>query len=324
MFLNISRQPQAVQDRLFEYRNLYPNEVVTDYMFPGIKGLKAFKKIRKIDFSKYQRILLRRGHALGDIIMTFPLMNYLKSLGKEVHINTNTRYEIRGASCISGKPSYKYEGYDLILNLDGILEKDHLDKKLFKVNRVDIYNKFLNVKNIGNDWNIDYPNIDVDLQGAIIGIQITGSKEKYKSIDLEPLMSELDNRGIKFYIIDSNPDSCFPYKNKVQMPTDVLGLLNIFKRLKGILCFDSGPLWITHVTNTPAFAIVGPTSGKKIIARHPNDKSVFYDTKQDFKCKSKKHGCGESAQDCNKRFSCLQNVSHERLITEFTNWMEGL
>lgn len=165
MFLNVSRQPQAVQDRFLEYRSLYPNEVVTDYIFPGTKSLKAFKKIKKLDLNKYQRVLLRRGHALGDIIMTFPLMNYLKSLGKEVHINTNTRYEIRGARCISGKPYYKYEGYDLILNLDGILEKDHLDKKLFKVNRVDIYNKFLNLKKIGNDWNIDYPDIDVDLQG---------------------------------------------------------------------------------------------------------------------------------------------------------------
>ena len=323
MFLNISRQPQAVQDRFLEYSSLYPNEVVTDYMFPGIKGLKSFKKINKLDLSKYQSVLLRRGHALGDIIMTFPLMNYLKSLGKEVHINTNTRYEIRGVSCISGKPTYKYEGYDLILNLDGILEKDHLDKKLFKVNRVDIYNKFLNLKKIGNDWNIDYPDFDVDLQGATIGIQLSGSKEKYKSVNLQPLMKELDKRGIKFYIID-NTNTQLPYENTVQMPTDVLGLLNIFKRLKGILCFDSGPLWISHMTNTPAFAIVGPTSGKKIIARHPNDKSVFYDTKQDFKCKSRKHGCGELAQDCKKQFSCLQNVSHARLITEFTNWIEGL
>jgi hypothetical protein len=323
MFLNISNQPQAVQDRFFEYRSLYPNEVVTDYMFPGVKNIKAFKTIKKLDLSKYQSVLLRRGHALGDIIMTFPLMNYLKSLGKSVHINTNTRYEIRGVNCISGKASHKYEDFDLILNLDGILEKDHLDKKLFEINRVDIYNKFLNFKNIGNDWNIEYPNIDTDLQGAEIGIQLSGSKEKYKSVDLRPLMRELNNRGIKFYVID-NANTQLPYENKVQIPTDVLGLLNIFKRLKGILCFDSGPLWISHVTNTPAFAIVGPTSGKKIIARHPNDKSVFYDTKQDFKCKSKKHGCGELAQDCEKQFSCLQNVSHARLITEFTNWMEGL
>lgn len=321
MFLNISRQPQAVQDKFLEYHSLYPNEVVTDYMFPSVKNLKVFEKIKKLDLNKYQSVLLRRGHALGDIILTFPLMNYLRSLGKEVHINTNTRYVIRGVDCISGKPTYEYEDYDLILNLDGILEKDHRDKKLFEVNRVDIYNKFLNLKNIGNDWTINYPDIDVDLQGAIIGIQISGSKEKYKSVKLHPLMKELDKRGIKFYIIDDIA-SVYSYKNHVRIPTDVLGLLNIFKRLKGILCFDSGPLWLTHVTNTPAFVVVGPTSGKKIIVRHPNDKSVFYDTKKDFKCK--KHGCGELAKDCNKQFSCLQNVNHERLITEFTIWMKRL
>jgi len=292
-------------------------------MFPSIKSLKAFKKIKKLDFSKYQSVLLRRGHALGDVLMTFPLMNYLKSLGKDVHINTNTRYAIRGLDCISGKAPSKYEGFDLILNLDGILEKDHLDKNLFKVNRVDIYNRFLNIKNIGNNWNIEYPNINVDLQGAIVGIQISGSKEKYKSVRLHPLMEKLNECGIKFYIIDDIA-SVYMYKNHVRIPTDVLGLLNIFKRLKGILCFDSGPLWISHVTNTPAFVIVGPTSGKKVIARHPNDKSVFYDIKQDFKCRSKKNGCGELAEDCNKQFSCLQNVSHERLIAEFTKWVEGL
>lgn len=322
MFLNISRHPQAVLDRFLVYKILYPNEVVTEYMFPEVKDIRAFKKIKKIDFNKYQSILLKRGHALGDIIMTFPLMNYLKGLGKDVTINTNTRYDMRGVDCVSGKATFNYEDFDLTLNLNGILEKDHSDKKLFEINRVDIYNKFLNLKKIGNDWSIDYPNIEVDLQEALVGLQIGGSKN-YKSVNLHPLMEELDKHDIKFYIID-DITSVYSYKNQVRIPTDVLGLLNIFARLKGILCFDSGPLWLSHVTNTPAFVIVGPTSGKKIIARHPNDKSVFYDTKGDFKCKSKKHGCGELAQDCNKQFSCLQNVSHERLITEFTNWMERL
>lgn len=321
MFLNTAKQPQSVMDRGNFYQVLYPGEVVDEQLYPAVKDIRVFKKIKKLDLRKHKSVLLKRGHALGDVIMTFPLMNYLRSLGKDVCIKVNTRYEIRGVDFISGKVPFDYSQFDLILNLDGVSEKDHSDPKLYQLNRVDIYNKFLNFKNIGNNWNVTYPNVDVDLQGAIVGIQIGGSQD-YKSIDLHPLMKRLDEQGIKFYIID-NVASVYSYKNQVCIPTDILGLLNIFSRLKGILSFDSSPLWLSHVTNTPVFVIVGPTSGKKIIARHPNSKTVFYDTKSDFKCKLK-YGCGESALNCNKQYSCLKNVNQERLTNQFITWLEDL
>jgi hypothetical protein len=323
MFLNVSKCPQAIVDNFLQYQSIYPNEAVNEYAFPSISSIPAFKKIKKFDFSKYKKILIKRGHALGDVIMTIPIMNYLKSLGKEVYINTSGQYIIKGVDCILGHPPHFCEKFDLILNLDGVVERDHYDKKLFELNRVDIYKKAIGLEKIGNNWDIEYPKIDIDLQNAVIGIQISGSVANCKSINLTPLLSKLDKQGIRFYIID-NSSRIYSYKNHVRIATDVLGLLNIFSRLKGIICFDSSPLWISHVTNTPAFCVVGPTSGPKIIARHPNKKSVFYDTKLDFSCKSQKHGCGESASDCNKQFSCLKNVNHEKLFTTVINWIKGL
>lgn len=323
MFLNVSGKNQCLQNKFYEYKPVVPNEIVSEEVYPDVKILPKyqFKKIRKIDFTNVESILLRRGHAFGDIVLLFPIVNYLKSKGKKVIVHTNTKYAIPGVDFVADVPVINAEDYDLVIDLDWVLEKDHHDEKYFSVNRADIYKEYLSLKYIENDWTVKFEKVDIDIKDAIVGIQIRGSKS-YKSVRLHFLMEELDRKNIKFYVIDDT--ACvYNYKNHVRIPTDVLGLLNIFKKLKGVLTFDSGPLWFSHVTNTPAFVIVGPTSGEKLIRRHPNKKTTYYDTKIDYGCKLK-HGCGESANKCNKDFSCMKNINQDNFMAKFFNWLNIL
>jgi hypothetical protein len=319
MYQNVSSKPQAIKDYTGMYKPVAPSEIVSELVYNDVSGLKdIFKKLKKIDFSSSERILFRRGHALGDVIMTFPIVNYLRKMGKTVFVHTNTKYAIKGVDFILGRPKIYPEDFDLVIDLNLILERDHYESRYFKVNRVDMYKEFLGLKNIGNDWNIDFPELNIDVEDAVVGIQYTGS-QSFKSIQITPVLDELERRGIRFYVIDDSKYD-LSYKNAVRRPTDVVGLLNIFKKLKGVICYDSGPLWISHVTNTPAFVIAGPTSGKKITCRHPNKKTTYYDTRKHYRC-NLKHGCGESAIKCNKMYSCMKHINYIELNKKLFNWL---
>lgn len=324
MFLNVSGKSQSLSDRFLERRVIHPREVVSEWVYPDITLLpKQFKKINKIDFKGVKSILFKRSHALGDVVMTFPLVNYFESIGVTATIHTNTRYTIPGVKFVIGQPRINPADYDLVVDLNWVLEIDHYNKKYFTVNRVDIYKEYLNLKNIGNDWGADFLKVNTDIKDAVIAIQLKGSTVA-KVIDTSPLLDELEKRNIKFYVIDALGEYKGKYKNAVVKPTDLVGLLNIFLKVKGVLTFDSGPLWLSHITNTPAFVVVGPTSGEKITSRHPNTNTTYYDTKTDYNCEYSPYGCGEGALECNGNFSCLKNVNYDKLKDSFFKWVERI
>ena len=325
MFLNVSGKTQAIRNMYGEYRLVYNNEIISEKVYPDVKLLPGaqFKPLKKIKLNGVNSILLKRGHALGDIVMTFPIVNYLQEKGKIVHVHTNTRYAIPGVDFIRSNPNICAEAYDLIIDLDWVVEIDHYEKEYFEVNRVDIYAEYLNLKNIGNNWNVKFAEEEVDTEDAVVAIQLKGSTAA-KDMNLKPILDGLEKRNIKFYVIDDLKDYNITYKNAVAKQTSVVELMSVFKKVKGVLNFDSGPLWLSHVTNTPAFVIVGPTSGKKITVRHPNSKTTYYDTKLDYGCEFTSTGCGEGGGDCNKQFSCLKAVNYSNLTDKFFTWVEGL
>lgn len=324
MFLNVSGVPQSLKNTFGEYKTVGNKGVVSESVYKDVKLLpKQFKKIKKLDLTGVKKILILRQHALGDVVMLTPLVNYFKSLGIEAKIYASTKYAIKGIDFIVDSFQMHYNDFDLIIDMNRILERDHYEKRYFPVNRVDIYKEYLNIRDIGNNWNAEFSEVDIDVKDAVIGIQLKGSTNA-KSMNLAPLLDELEKRDIKFYIIDDSEKYKGVYKNAVVNPTNVVGLLSAFKRLKGVLTFDSGVLWLSHLTNTPAFVIVGPTSGKKITKRHPNNKTTYYDTKLDYGCKYSPHGCGEGGDLCNKKFSCLKGVNYSRLLNNFNDWLESL
>jgi hypothetical protein len=325
MFLNVSRTNQSLRNLFGDYRLVIPNEIVSDYVFPDVKLALStqFKKIKRINFSGVESILLKRGHSLGDVVMAFPIVNHLMKKGKKVSVHTNTKYAIPGVNFVIARPYIQPDEFDLTINLDLVVERDHYDEKYFGINRVDIYKEYLNLKNIGNDWAVDFLKVDIDTEDAIIAIQLKGSTAA-KNMNIIPLLDELERRNIKFYVIDDLGEFRGSYKNVVEKPTDVVGLLNVFKKVKGVVTFDSGPLWLSHIVNTPAFVIVGPTCGKKLTVRHPNDRTTFYDTKLDYGCIRAPIGCGEGAKECGGKFSCLKNVNHNQLKEKFFEWIETL
>lgn len=325
MFLNVSNKKQCLQNKYLEYASVVPNEVISEQVYPDVKLMskKQFREIKEIDFSGANSVLFKRHHALGDIIMLFPILNHLKKKGKKVDIHVASKYTIPGVDFVIGRPRICYEDYDLVVDLNWVVEKDHYEKEYFAVNRVDIYKEYLNLVDIGNDWSADFPQVDTDIEDVVIGVQLKGSTAA-KSMNLFPLLDELERRNIKFYVIDDLGEHSAVYKNAVVAPANVVGLLNIFKKIKGVLTFDSGPTWLSHITNTPAFVIAGPTCGKKLVKRHPNNKTMCYDTKIDYGCKCAPIGCGEGGEECGKNFSCLKNVNYDNLKNKFFDWIERL
>lgn len=315
MFKNISGKRQGIFDKFGNITILENKEVVSEVVFPNLVNMSTiFAKLDCLSTRKKDRILFKRNFALGDIIMTLPIANYYKDKNScDINVLVSSKYSIEGCNYIQNHPRLNCEDYDTIVNLNGVVEIDHYDSNYFEINRVDIYKEALGIKeDIGNNWRLDFPKKEIQIElveKEVIGIQNSGSKG-FKSIDLTLLIQNLKKNKIKYFIID---------KEKMSL----LSLLNLMEKLKGIIVFDSAPLWLSHVTNTPAFVITGVTSGKKITSRHPNVKTTFFDTKIDGNCPLIS-GCGESASWCNGDFSCMKQLNHTRLKEEFLKWYNYL
>jgi len=66
---------------------------------------------------------------------------------------------------------------------------------------------------------------------------------------------------------------------------------------------DSGPLWLSHFTETPVVVIFGPTNPDARLPYHPlyPEKVKAVETNKHINCKR----CYEAAERCNHEFKCL-------------------
>lgn len=314
MYINSSNTIQSIQDGSW-FEKIYPGEIVSENVFSIVKSLKSFKKIESLNVEAAKSILLKRQYALGDVLMLIPIINYLRRIGKEAYIVTSKNYSLPCTGMFKTGVLNKCNA-DIIVRLDGVVERDHSDSKLFKVPRLDIFLDYLNIKLDKVDWNVH--TYDAEFPKGVIGIQLSGSAP-FKTIDLSKELKVLSKNN-KLFILDKNKVN-FKNPNIFWENVNNVLLLSYMKKMKGIVCFDSGPLWLSHLANIPAFVIVGPTDGKKVIRYHPNKKTMFYTARPDVGCKK---ACGESAGWCGKSYKCMKNIDHKRLLDTMKEWLRRL
>jgi hypothetical protein len=318
MYRNISSVIQVVNDTQCDPVHILPRQIVSHKVLSLVSKLSSFKKV-ELSYD-VDSILLKRSYALGDIILLFPIVSYFKKLGKRTAILAGHRYCIDGVDFV--KDCVNESEYELFVDLNGVIECDHNERKLYNKHRLDIYKEILGLEFKNIDWFIPINKTNVKYSG-VLAVQSSGSQSKFKSIDLRPVIKSLKNNNIFLMreYTDKNHDEI--YRNVIREKTTVRELLEYMVHMRGVVCFDSGPLWLSHVVNIPAFVITGPTYGGKLVRYHPNKKSRWYDTKIDVNC-PKKYGCGELANWCKKSYTCMNNVNYTRLLKEINNWLEDL
>jgi hypothetical protein len=318
MFVNHSKVQQVLYDVMGEVTTVFPNEIVSERVMPLVKRLPSFKKVDPNKMlSTHNNILIRRTHALGDVVLLFPIVNYLKKIGKNVILCANSQYRLEGLNFMISDAKNFIDRFDIAYNLFGVPELDHCDSTLFEKSRLDIYCDFMGIKDLGiPDWTI--PIKCVDFPKDVIGVQLSGSTQ-HKTINTKGIIKALSKK-FKVFIIDRNKPK-FNRPNVLHERVDNATLLAYINKMIGIVCFDSGPLWLSHVANTPAFVIVGPTSGKKVTKYHPNSNTTFYDTKTGVKCK---RACGESMHNCKGKYSCMKSVNQVDLLSKINDWSEAI
>jgi len=314
MYKNISIL-QSIDTLSGESIKIFPNEIISSKVLPVVTRLKQFKKVN-INLLDYNSIVFKRDYALGDVVMLYPIVSYLRKLGKKVTINTSRNYFIDKVDFFNQDISNYLNKFDCILNLNGVLERDHSEPSLFDVHRLDIYLEYLNLSLDDINWKLPLT-FSENENKKYVGFQARGSTFFKGFRNNNVLLNLLETN--KILLIDKNTPN-FKHPNLTHKQLKLSELLQQMSNLKGLICFDSGLFWLSHVVNIPAFVIVGPTSGIKITKYHPNNKTIFYDTKEDIGCKT----CGESGIRCNRSFKCMINFNEDRLINNIKKWIETL
>lgn len=265
-----------------------------------------------------KRFYLLRTFALGDILMLVPLVRYLRELGFDPYIKTVNRYfdilERLGIDHIS----FGFGPDGAGIELDRTVERDHTYPEMQKYHRVQIYMLALGFNTFPKSLNWEYdkksfPKLE-DLKGFkfkkkdYVVFQGSGSTraKSLPKVRIEGIIKALNNKGIKvIYIgnrIELNLDkpelvdvACGRYRFPQLFP--------VFEYAKAAIVMDSGPLWLSHFTETPIVVIFGPTSPNTRMQYHPlyPEKTRVVETNKYINCDP----CFEAAKKCGHKFDCL-------------------
>lgn len=266
---------------------------------------------------------IQRTFALGDTLMTVPAVRYCQHLGWNVRMRVSSEFvpllSFLGINC---EPSfYPAQGFGILM--DWIVEQDIGNHELGQFHRVAIYLKALGLpmpdaKEL--DWTCDlskFPQSPIDLKEPYVVFQGQGAnKRKQLPQDtIERILRDLNDRGVKVYYI-GEPRDLSPIGKRVIATGMKFNFLELFPVIAGARCLisvDSGPLWISHFTNTPTVTILGPSHEKQRLALHPlyPDATLWVPTNEWIGCPS----CYEGAQACQGLIRCL-NSNGERLASE--------
>lgn len=204
-----------------------------------------------------KRIELRRVSALGDVLQLLIALNDFPELKDRVRIFTQFRYkelvERFWGPSFSGQP-------DLVINFDGLVERDATDPEFSKFHRIDIYRQALGFpcevpcKFLEQDHSSYWTSAILDLPGTPYWILNQKGSRIDNSLHPETLKScvEILRKKIPVVLITDNPQSELDYP-------DNLPWRELFKLVAGakrVICTDSGLLWVAHFTRTPVTVIL--------------------------------------------------------------------
>lgn len=293
------------------------------------------------------RILIRRGGALGDLIIlravaaafqrehpTFRLGLRCQDRYYDVFRHDPTYLEVSGA-----KHKEDFE-YDFTISLDQVPEADHrgdcrhraelfrcaMDPKLEL--RVEDWD--LPIPATTRKWVADWmTKRGLDRQRRsrpLIGVQLRGS-HPIKSLPLETmktLVTRLADIG-DILIIEPSDRLVAPLlsddRAHCMAGRDALHAVESMKYLDLVVCFDSSALWMAHCSRTPVLVMLGPTRPSERITMHPLYPSMARAIclNESYKWPDGKVGCEpcfEQQTRCRMKASCLQERKDYPAVVE--------
>jgi len=289
--------------------------------------------LEEMDRKGIRRFYLQRSFSIGDVLMVVPVIRYLRTLGYSPYIVTSkVFYEVLHAlgievMSIEGK---RYSDYGLIL--DGTVERDHVRKTLQKFHRVHIYMMALGIDNLPRrvDWSCDLNNFksieDEFIESPYIVFQGKGSGRKKSLQDdaIRFIIRKLNENGIRVAFI-GNKFSAEGIDGEMSRlffrDLSLSQLFTLIGKSDLLISMDSSPLWISHFTETPVIAILGPSRPSERISLHPfyPDAAMAVQLNRTIKCKS----CFEVSEKCHDEISCLK-ISPERIYKEICRKLESM
>lgn len=154
---NVSGVTQGFYDSFGNLQQIPAGFCVDETVYPqvnGIEGFAPFVSLRKFlqEFPN-SRVFIMRNHALGDIYMLFVLLNTIKKYYKYAHFTIVTGEDYARPFALSENPQFAIGAptdFDVGINLNGVLERDHLGGEASNKHRVRLYAEALGMEGILN------------------------------------------------------------------------------------------------------------------------------------------------------------------------------
>ncbi len=300
--------------------NVAPNCAIdiTDLPSTGSVILPVSSVIEYFKSKNISRFYMRRTFAMGDVLMLVPVVRYLRTLGFDTYLKTRPRYiDILDRFGIETR-SMDLSTTDPGIELDKTVELDHSRPEVQGLHRINIYltaigfNKFPEKLEWGYDRskfpsfgqleNFKFKEKDyIVFQGSG-----SGRAKSLSKFTIEGIINSLNYEGENVVYIGNPIELNLKYPEKTQVACvtyDFFKLFPMIEYAKSALIMDSGPLWLSHFTETPIVVIFGPTNPDARLTYHPlyPEKVRAVEANKHINCKR----CYEAAERCNHEFKCL-------------------
>jgi ADP-heptose:LPS heptosyltransferase len=348
MLLNISKLPHIldVKGQAFP-TTIYPG-MVFDPSSLGSYDTSAFKEfVMSEDLPKYKAITCLRRYALGDVIQLIPVVRILRDTYKYKNVYILTSYEhfrtlkFLFPDILFGEhrtlDSGMQERFGIVVNLDGVLEKDHSAKNSENsMHRIHIYLKFFGLQVpddvVKKQWNAvvkitkEIESLGLDMNKKRIALQIRGSG-CIKTLPKDYIISLANTLAAKYQVVllDHDRNQGFEGNNILNL----CGKLNTYEvvatltKVSACITMDSGMLWLAHCANCPVVTILGPTREHERLSLHPGypilAKSINI-SEEIIKCKP----CFETREYCKGKINCMNYFDRDILTNKIIQKLNSI
>lgn len=230
--------------------------------------------------------VIRRCHALGDVLMLAPLLNAYPNWT----LLTDPQFvPYMGEACITQWP----EGY-YVYDLEDALEMDHSQSEFYHTPRLDLYCRALGIERPDElDWSIALQPPRT-IKDPYIFFQFRGSVA-WKELERPRWNSIREGLERILPVVDECPKSG---PNSNSRPLSQEEFASRVAHAELVICHDSGVLWMAHCYNRPTLVLPGPTHPDKLTPYHPSIIQALY---RELPCQP----CGEKgAANCSR--DCLK------------------
>ena len=280
-----------------------------------------------------------RTFALGDILLLTPVFNWLKEHYPESRIlfvtvggfKTVFQYWSEVESC--DRRLIPIRDYDVGYFLNGIVERDHSGGPESYKHRLDLYCEFLGVPKI-KDPLFTLPYSDKERSWAELTLR--DLKKAGKPI---VVMQAFGSTTIKKFSLKKTLQIAYGLlevcsivlvHNHKEETNDIEGMMNLTGKTNvheltalidcadAVVSMDSGVLWISHCTQTPVIALLGPTREEERLSYHRNYHLVNL---------SKMVGCEpcfERQTKCHGAIHCMIQSDTDKIIQEIKQGIKKL